>query len=829
MHLSSELPSPDLDNSLNDTELLPDVAAERERERAALNNSHLTSHGDQASARSHEPTFSSEEGASVDHGDSTQGAARSMRSPTPLSVAFSSPASALFTPTPAFQPRPRARFGAPVESTTPAYPTTTPQQHTVRFESDIDETPKPRFAGVDAEEDDSDAPAEVPNDPTTPDAHAHKRSFLLSVINSTARPRMRYPTPHHNRIPSDESQAQVTMTPGVNLRSAFAGVTPRVPRPRLSQPTPQLVKPTSDSGSGSESPYDHAVDRASFVSTASSHDLAVHARANASFDPVMGLAERGHGVGRFNAGKLNSYLHGLNRRLQEENEALVARLRTYEERSGEGSSPGSALISGTSTGTGVGSPASQSASTASQGRRASGGRRVSAGPSLGLGDVVEEAAEGWLEEKATFEEMIEELKEELDVAIAEKAKTDGALQAEREERARDRERFHERIGEVSKGVERIVADLEKRVEEAEAAAQRAEEDRAEGIKDAEERLAVVIVEKEVLAERLRKAEAALESGRELGAEVNAAHEELARAHGELENARRQISELEDAVVRSEERLDDVEGSLSAERKRTAALEEELREKMEDLSDAVQGVERLEEDLRKSRTRLRQAEDAIAQNDADAAADAARIIALEKEVDAAKESLKRIEAELEEERQENDRLIDDSEKAAELGRQMEEALEAAEKKMLEDEQEVATLKVKITSLERAVEKVQERSSMFQTGPSQSAIAHDAQAEIEVLESELDDANKEIARLRTMLVQSPARRAIERAKDARIELLEKEKEDLLERVKAMRNQSIAFNSPVRAANGSGMSPLHRQLLNMSLKSPKTPGGPLRDVSH
>ena len=66
MHLSSEFPTPDLDESLNDTELLPEVAAERELETSALNDSHRR---DEQSLRSREPTFSSE-GGSGPHDDS---------------------------------------------------------------------------------------------------------------------------------------------------------------------------------------------------------------------------------------------------------------------------------------------------------------------------------------------------------------------------------------------------------------------------------------------------------------------------------------------------------------------------------------------------------------------------------------------------------------------------------------------------------------------------------------------------------------------------------------------------------------------------------------
>ncbi len=810
MNLSSELPSPELPDDAEDTELLPEVAAEKELEQSQLERS-LASRSDGQSSR--EPTFSSEEAQSLNDSGSQNSSGR-MRSPAPLSVAFSSPVSAMFTPTPAFQPRPRARFGAAMPSTTPSFPTTTPQQHTVRFDTDTEETPRPRF-----EEPETDEEQAHDEDPATP--HAHKRSFLLSVINSTARPRLRQPTPHHRHV-ADESEAAVEMTPAatpaVSLRKALAGVTPRpAPRPRLSQPLPQTYNGTSDSGS--ESPYDHAMDRASIISTASSHDLTTHARANASFDPVMGLGERGHGVGRFNAGKLNSYLHGLNRRLQEENEMLVGQLRAMQEK--YGGEAGGSPAQGSST------PASDSDRAASQGRRVSGGRRVSAGPALGLGDVAEDLAEAWLEEKAALEEMVEELKEELEMCTSDKAKAEQALEAERAERARDKERWRERMVEVEKGVEGIVTDLERRLVEAEEAAKRAEADKAEGIKDAERRLAVVMVEKNVLAERIKKAEGALENGRELGAELNEANKRLAKAEGDLQNAHREIKELEGELMHAHQRLDETESNLAVERKRTAALEEELRTKMEELTKTVHCVDELEEEVRKMKAQLRQAEEAVTQNEGDAAADEGRIKDLERQLAAAQESIHGLEAELEEERQENDHLADDADKASELARQMEDALEAAEKKMLEDEQEVATLKSTVASMERAADRLHERS-MLQAGPSQSVLARDLQAEVEALESELDDANREIARLRTVLAQSPARKAIERAKDARIDLLEKEREDLLERLKSMRNQSGIFGTPGKGGNVSCMSPLHRQLLNMSLKSPKTPGGPLRDVS-
>ncbi|KAK7686220.1 hypothetical protein QCA50_010440 [Cerrena zonata] len=269
-----------------------------------------------------EPTFSSEEGTRSSH--SNEHERTHMPSPAEVATAFSSPAPGLFTPTPAFHPRPRARFNLPSQHST------TPQDDPEEGEETRDE---PTWR----------AEQQTQNDPVTP--HAHKRSFLMGVINSTAKPRRRFlPTPHPTRVQEEseyydapEDQTAIPATPATNLQSAFAGITPRPRGParrRLSIPTTTsrsttITAPsTQDTASGSESAYE---EKASFISTTSSQDLTTHARANASFDPVIGLGDRGHGVGRFNAGKLNSYLHGLNRKLQEENETLVARLRAYEE------------------------------------------------------------------------------------------------------------------------------------------------------------------------------------------------------------------------------------------------------------------------------------------------------------------------------------------------------------------------------------------------------------------------------------------------------------------------------------------------------------------
>lgn len=750
-----------------------------------------------------EPTFSSEEGTRSSARDNSNEHERShMPSPAEVANAFSTHSpSALFTPTPTFHPRPRSRFNlASQQSTTP--------------QDDPEDEPRNETTWRTDQHQLNDAQ----NDPVTP--HAHKRSFLLGVINSTAKPRRRFlPTPHPPRVQEEdeyseapEDQTAIPATPAVNLQSAFASITPRPRGPvrrRLSIPATvsrtTTAPSTQDTASETESAYE---EKASFISTTSSQDLTAHVRANASFDPVMGLGDRGHGVGRFNAGKLNSYLHGLNRKLQEENEALVARLRQYEE--SEAKQDPSQITTP--------SPGSGTSSYTSSRRVSGGGRRVSVGPDLG--DVAE-VGESFVEEKAALEDMIEDLKESLEKCSAEKEETEEALHNERAERARDKERWRERMGEVEQGVENIVRELENKQHEAEEKARLAEEDKLRTIRDVERRLAEVIVERDVLQERIEQAENALESGRDLGGSLNAANERAAQTMSDLKNAEIEIKQLEDDVKRSEGRIKVLEAQLNDEKQRNSELQQELDITVDKFSQAVRRVEDLDKEFKTTQQELAESKEYVEQLEQDAGTAVDRIQQLEQEFASAKAELEEAQHELEEESEAIQHLEAENRKTAELARQMEEALEAAEQRMAQDEEQLVVYKDKVAALERELDR-----SKSHTEPSQIALDPELEAQIEELENELGEAHKEIARLQTSLGQSPARKAIEKAKDAKIEMLEREKEDLQERLRSLKNQTMTFNTPGKTGNDSGISPFRRHILSM--KSPKTPGGPLRDVS-
>ncbi|KAH7098217.1 hypothetical protein BKA62DRAFT_622943, partial [Auriculariales sp. MPI-PUGE-AT-0066] len=124
----------------------------------------------------------------------------------------------------------------------------------------------------------------------------------MSLVESSARPRLApNPTPQPARQP--------------------------VASPRSPHPLSQVYTIGNTSGESSAVGGDGVDETA--LSTASSHDLTVHRRANMSFDAATagrGGAATGAAMTRFDTQKLNTYLHALNRRLTEENRMLSERL-----------------------------------------------------------------------------------------------------------------------------------------------------------------------------------------------------------------------------------------------------------------------------------------------------------------------------------------------------------------------------------------------------------------------------------------------------------------------------------------------------------------------
>ncbi|KAG6334363.1 hypothetical protein ID866_4724 [Astraeus odoratus] len=745
---------------------------------------------DQDVHEDHEPTFTSSD---LDHHHPMNTITQTVRSPVVQGSSVSSPAtSAAFTPT-TIAPRPRPRFNVP-------YPP-----------GDLDTEDEP----------------EPDSEPVTP--RTRRRSFLLSVINSTARPRLKAPTPHPRRFSaptlSEESSDESQMTPAATMRKAFVGVTPRPTRGRgrLSHPLAQMHVPegtesTSELGEGNA---DSGGERMSFISTASSHDLTAHVRANTSYDPAIGLGERGK-TGRFDAQKLNTYLHVLNRRLQDENIALIERLRKYED-----VKPGPRL-------------------SVSISRRE---RRISAGSALG--DVEEETgAEGWVEEKLELEAMIQKMEEDLDKLNQDKAQLQKDLEGERSERAKDKERWRERMQEVEKGVEDIVGELEGKIDKAEGHRAEAVEEIAKLNREAEKIRERLESERDMAIERAMKAESALESEKELGGALREANSKVTTLANELLTATARIADLEEAVTNSEHQLAKLKQELKEERLSAKLAEEDFLGQLSEmgtevtratarimelestLAERYSDVKKLEEELHLKAEELSDLQQSMAEGETDTAEEirrlkafaaelgestAERIRLLKEQLSTAQDRIARLETDEDQVNQQMEILEKEAERHSELARHLEVALEAAEEKMRTDEEAFIELKAKLSTLERE----QERRQTLGNQPANDEV-------VEALETELDEANKELARLSALLQQSPARKAVEKAKDARIEMLEREREDLLEQIKTSRTHKAEFATPSKVINMSGVSPMHRHVLSMSMKMPKTPGGPLRDLS-
>lgn len=653
-----------------------------------------------------EPTFSSEE--------HLQSSSESGRLQTPFPNAFSSPIQPNnTTPTSSFSPR------------------------VYNMVADATATPA---AG----------PSGVPDDFTTP--YNRRRSFLLSLVHSTTRPRMAFPTPHP---------------------LARAAPTPRARAHPLSQawtPSPSHLDVNSRSSPGSsssQSPHD----RLSFISTASSHDLTVHPRANASFDPVTGAK----GVGRFNAAKLNTYLHGLNRRLQEENETLVSRLRMH-------------------------------------------------GEEVEMGQMAEElerdgfhgVEEAVLEDVAAMRDELEKCELEKDVmkketdALAEtlRGERDEAmreLDIEREERKKDKERWKDRMTEVERGVEDVIKQLERRLEEAErdANSKSSMEEKAQQL---EARCLILEEDLNLASRRAEKAENALASSSDLGAEVKRAYERATTCKEEVRVAKERVNQLE-RLLRDAERAEEQIRTSSEDQ--LAELDEELRQSLEAQQSAEANALELEDELKAAHERLEE---------------------INNELGASRQQISQLVTENENIKDRFEKQEVEAARAAQVARQMEDALEESERKMIADEEELASLRTKAARLAQELETIRMRSQDITSFDKNDVLTRERtirEIDAEQLEAELDKAHREIGRLNHLLSDSPTRKAIDKAKDVRIEILEKEKDYLTDRVKTL-TSTMSSHFPGKEVNQSTHSPVpHRQVL--VARTPKTPGPPLKDVSY
>jgi hypothetical protein len=595
-------------------------------------------------------------------------------------------------------------------------------------------------------------------DPVTP--HTRRRSFLLDIINSTARPRMKFPTPHPRKFgtpsitestPRPGASSGGPSTPGPSLQSTFMGVTYRrprmVPTRRMSHPLSQTISASSHEISESEdspisggnpapratpsltSPHDGTSDHASFISTASSHDLTTHHRVNTSFDPAMGFGAGapGHGVGRFNAAKLNNYLHGLNRRLQQENENLIERLKILEEeKKGEGAS-----------------------------------RRVSSVRTF-LGNVQEDLAEGWLEEKAELGDMVEKFKTGLTTCMAEKKEVETALEQEKESRERDKERWRERMTEVEQGVSGIIAGLEQKLQIAEKQNKRVEEEASQRVKEMEKELVEIRGDRDVAMERAFKADRVIAG---LEQKLQAAEKHTKKAE---EDASQRVKEMEKELV-------EIRGDRDVAMERAFKAERVIAGLEQKLQAAEKQTKKAEEDASQ---RVKEMEKELVEIRGDRAFKAERVIAgLEQKLQAAVKQTKKAEEEASQRVKEMEKELeirgDRAFKAERIIAGLEQKLQAAEKQTKKAEEDASQL-ARETAKELieirgdrdlAMERASKAERVLESGKDLGGALREANERVAQVMGDLWNAHAQIKELEEEIMRS----------DGRIDDLEKDKRE------------------------------------------------------
>ncbi|CAE7071135.1 unnamed protein product [Rhizoctonia solani] len=557
-------------------------------------------------------------------------------------------------------------------------------------------------------------------------ANRLSRSFMMQVINSAARPSMRPKV-----TPFARGKFQ---TPAARRLSEALAI---------------------DNGVGSSS----------FVSTASSHDLAIHRRANASFDAIAHA--RGGAGGDFDQRKLRIYLQSLNKHLSDENTAYRDDIALLKRACLE-------LID----------------------RLGSRGVKVDQYTLLPTIDLEEDPEEPRDQQVAVVEDVNDELVgalKDLETARSEAESMRAELEAAQEDATAAREEVvkvtdqcNAQMADLETDVQNVIQKLEDRLNEREAEA-------------AQLRERLVNRSRDVHHEHAEELELEREHAAKLEAEVTELTGELATANGENRNLKAEIRDLKTALKSEQATSVERVSVLQTENTEWARRVQELERELEELDALVHEKNEVAHDmdavLRERDRALRERDNAIRERD-----------------------------ELLEDQDELARQKEDAHKEA---TRMEQALEDAEARITRDAEQLKSLQGKVSSLERErADLIASRSTRDRSNAEDRIPLREHEALVTDLETQLDDAHREIARL---TAKSPASDALGKAKDLRIQQLEKEKDMLLERVQTMRSNSSTGGASDTAgrATPSGSMALGR-LAMMNLKTPKTPGAALKEAS-
>ncbi|KAG8949436.1 hypothetical protein FRC04_008535 [Tulasnella sp. 424] len=595
-------------------------------------------------------------------------------------------------------------------------------------------------------------------------------------------------------------------------------------RPRFKAGTPYRrqrfsMSPTQLQTPGGSDP------NGSFISTASSHDLTIHPRANASFDLISNTQ------GRLDHAKLQKQLSRMNQVLSKENAELNDQKINLEESNlklVEDNEELRKLVQALREGVEL--------------HEAHIDMLESAGP------VQEDEKEELYADLEAAEKELETAKRQTEELHTQLTATQKALRDERASHVASKDEFEARLAEEAAEAEKVVAALNKKILAVEADAKgmrKLAESREEEIEALKERLEAEdrseddkVLRAEQRAEELRRAKERIE-------------DRVVELEQERDSARSKLNAQLSTLQHLESRLERTEFDLKSERVRSKEIESELESAQETLLQTTQQLGDLESVLEQTSQELARKHESLSDAKERIAELEARI-SLEADSQGLKEQMDALEDDLRGVESDNQRLERST-------KRMESALEDADRRASAFEEEKATFSVKIAVLEREKKDLQDLFAQARknrpTTPSQSVseafdgedhislVKHED--EIRRLENELDSAYRQIGRLQHDLCDTPCRKAIQTAKEEKIRILEDQKKELMEQLTSLRRilaeHVSVWEETVSMAAGAGMTSksmrqasnqstpaAHRSILSLRGGTPKTPRGHIKDVT-
>ncbi|KAG8927962.1 hypothetical protein FRC02_007546 [Tulasnella sp. 418] len=593
---------------------------------------------------------------------------------------------------------------------------------------------------------------------------ASKRAFAL--VTSSARPKMKTPIPHPKPIRG--------------ARFSLPGF---------------LAAELSAQGNGPDGSY---------ISTASSHDLTIHPRANASFDHIADA------YGRLDRVKVNRHVHRLNQMLGEENtqlmnnqEHLMAEVERLNHEKEELLSLVSMLKDGVE-------------------RKEARIDKLEEGISQDGREVLSEL-DKVKKELSDLRDAFEEYRtdaenafDEYDKKLAEKdeklAEAREELEAEEKSKARLKEKYQASQDAIQKGTTNLVMEIEEKQNKSIAEAARLQSELAAKVAEAEA-LRVRLEASGVEEENIRLAEERAELFRR---EKEAFAARVAVLERELEVV---SSKKGKEIERLEETVADLEGRIDEQKSIRASVQKKADEKQKELDELREVIERTSSELVLQSDKLREVLN--------------RCETLQAEVHASKLEVQRAETRV---------------------KKMESALQRAEERVEEWQIEKREMESRERVLRREkddVERLLAQAQHHSMGLEKSMGGDDEdkmpinehEKVVSKLEAELDKAYKQIGRLEGDLKGGyEIRKVVMEGRETELVALRKERQELRELVQSLKDALIAGEgvnqsirsvmeneaTPGRKTRGGYSTTPARLRQSIKFRTPKTPGIGLKEPS-